>query len=209
VNADQVDVTARFSRQRLWLPTFGAGTINVSSAVQGGTPLVGHTCGFGCVDYGTGERLVLRASPSAGWETTAWGGTCTSVPADHGCLVTLDRSKVVSATFEPIPPPRDCPPGKSCDPIVVTTTFSVRVTGAGTVTAPQQGMTPQLTCSSTGATGRSCSVDRAVGQTVSVTASGLRFRYWGGRCAGVRSTTCKFKNKRYSGDAAVITAAFG
>lgn len=208
LNDDQVNVTALFSRQRLWLPTFGAGTITVSSAVQGGAPLVGHPCGFGCVDYGTGERLVLRGAPSAGYRMTAWGGTCASVPADHGCLVTLDRSKVVSATFEP-KPPRDCPPGKSCDPLVVTTTFSVRVTGAGSVTAPQQGTTPQLTCTSSSATGRSCSVERAVDRTVSVTASGVRFRYWGGRCAGIRSTTCKFTNRRYSGDAAVITAVFG
>jgi hypothetical protein len=207
VNDDLVNATARFSRLRLWLPTFGPGTVSVSSP-QGGAPPAGRSCGSGCVDYGTGEPLLLRGSPDAGYEPTAWGGACAGIPANHGCLLTLSHNTVVSMTFERIPP-KDCASNSSCDGVTPTTTFSVRVNGTGTVTAPKQGINPLVTCSSSGTTGQRCSLDRAVDRTVSVTASGVRFRYWGGRCAGVRSTICKFTNKSYQGDAAVITAVFG
>jgi hypothetical protein len=203
LNDSLVSVTARFARQRLWLPAFGGGSITVSS------PTPGYSCGYACADYATGQQLVLRASPWAGYRATAWGGNCTGVRADHGCVLTLSRSTVVSATFEPIPPPGDCPPNQSCDPVTVSTNFSVAVTGSGTVSAPRQGSNPTLTCSSSGTTGRTCSLDRAVEKTVYVTASGVNFLRWGGRCAGVRSTTCSFVNRRYSRDPALITAVFG
>jgi hypothetical protein len=210
INDSQVVVAGRFSRQRLWLPTFGgAGSINVSSGVQGGAPLVGYPCGFGCTDYGTGERLLLRATASKGFRTTSWGGACTGVRPDHGCLLTLSQSTVVSATFELIPPPGDCPPGRDCSPVTVSTKFSVAVTGAGTVSAPKQGSNPQLTCSSSGPTGRTCSLDRALEKPVVVAASGVHFLRWGGRCSAFRGTTCTFVNKRYSGQPATITAVFG
>jgi hypothetical protein len=54
-----LDVTARFSPWRLWLPVFGPGEIRAEP--MPGTPL-GWSCGFACVDYLNGSVLRLRAA---------------------------------------------------------------------------------------------------------------------------------------------------
>jgi Divergent InlB B-repeat domain len=208
VNDTQVLVTAHFSRLRVWLPTFGPGSINVGSAVPGGAPLVGHPCGGACADYANGERLLFRATPSAGYRMTAWGGDCARARPDHNCALTLTRNTVVSATFERIPP-KDCEANQSCDAVGPATKFTVQVTGPGTVTAPRMSMSiPQMTCQSSG-TQRSCDMLRLEDKNVSVTAAGVHFLGWGGRCSRATSRTCNFVNKRYSPDPPIIIARFG
>jgi hypothetical protein len=208
VNDSQVLVTAHFSTLRLWLPTFGGGSINVGPAKAGGAPLVGHPCGSSCVDLANGEQVVLRAAPSNGNRMIAWGGACASLRSTQGCLLTLRRNTVVSATFERIPPPGDCPPGNSCDPVGSSKQFVVRVTGTGTVLSPRMGSISQMTCQSSSATGRSCTVDRLLEQWVSMTATGVHFLGWGGRCHGT-GATCSFYNGAHSREEPVVIARFG
>jgi hypothetical protein len=183
MNSDVTYVSGRFAYQRLWLPTFGFGTITVS--LPGSNAPAG-----GRSDWPTGQQLVLRAVPrDDNYRMTAWGGACANVTPSHGCIITLNRSLAVSATFELKPPP--CPPGQSCDPIVSTTQVRLTVTGDGSVVVPKQGINPQITCPG----GRTCSFDRAVDRPVYLTAATARHVVWGGSyCRGFTGLICKFGN---------------
>lgn len=194
MNSDLTSVTGRFAYQRLWLPTFGYGTVGVFFPGTN-TPAVGRSCGNGCSDWPTGQQLVLRAVPrDSNQQMTAWGGICANVTPSHGCIITLNRSQAISATFEVKPPP--CPPGQSCDPIVTTTSFTVTVTGEGSVFVPKQGINPQVTCRGSSSTPRSCTFDRAVDKPVYLTAVGARGLLWGRRCGGSSGPLCRFYNSR-------------
>jgi hypothetical protein len=198
VTAD-TEVSALFSHLRLWLTSFGSGSLNASST--------GRSCGAGCADYAPGDRISIYPKADPGWQLTAWGGSCAGVRSDHYCILTLNRNSAVSATFERIPR-SDCPPGRSCDPVGPAISFRVTVTGYGTVMAPKISTMNQLSCRSSTTAGTICGVDRPVEKRVYFYARGVRFLGWGGRCSGQKSTTCSFYNRPGVSDTSV-TARFG
>jgi Divergent InlB B-repeat domain len=199
VGDSPVFASARFSRQRLWLPTFGAGTISVS------TP--GWSCGNGCADYTTGQQVVLRTTSAQGWRLTAWGGDCAGVRTDHGCIVTMNRNLVVSATFEPLPSD-DCPPGADCSPVTTVKTFTVHISGQGAVIVPRINDLRGLSCRAYASA--QCSFDRPYEHWISVTAVGVHFLGWNdARCRG-QGPVCRFYNGSSSYSRGFdLTARFG
>ncbi len=179
-----VSASARFSKQRLWLPTYGGGTISASTA--------GYGCGNGCFDYATGQQVVLHAVAAQGWRATDWGGYCGTVGADHGCIVTMGHNIVVSATFEPVPT-NTCPEHANCSPMTSVYTFSIQVTGQGSVTAPRMHDLASMYCSSWKVA--QCAIDRPVEHWIYITASGVHF--------------CRFFNFTHTSKSFGITARFG
>jgi hypothetical protein len=177
-----VSASARFSRQRLWLTSFGEGSLTVD------TP--GSSCGAGCADYPTDQQVVVRPTTSSpGWRMTAWGGDCRNVSRNRGCRVTMSRNTVVVATFEPIPS-SDCPPTADCGPVTSIDRFTVHISGQGTVTAPRMSDLPGLSCRAYQSA--QCPLDRPVEHWVSVTAVGVRFLGWSdARCRG-QGNVCRF-----------------
>ena len=129
---------------------------------------------------------------------TAWGGTCSNVPATSNCIVTMTATKVDSATFEnpsATPPPSDCPPNASCDPVTLKLPFYVQIYGAGTVVAQKIGNISARSCEAGGAAGLLCSnfagpKDRSI-ELRAFPVHGGRFLGWSGPCAG--TGTCQFK----------------
>lgn len=58
-------------------------------------PEVTSKCSF---DFEIGETVTLTATPDPGSQFVSWGGACTGT----SCTITMDSSKIVTATFQPI-----------------------------------------------------------------------------------------------------------
>jgi hypothetical protein len=199
---DSVSVTARFSPLRLSYPVFGQGYVIVESR-QGG-----RQCGPDCRDLAWGDTIIVRARARSGWQFTGWGPKCSSIRGD--CRFTMLGNYTAAATFEPIPPPDDCPDDSSCGQVTPSLRFVVGVTGSGKVIA--QAMVPYRSATECRGTG-TCSIPRPEKKKPMLKAipdPGARFLGWGGRCryAGL-STDCTFYNGYGSDGAPRITAAFG
>jgi Divergent InlB B-repeat domain len=205
VNDTEVSVTAIFSA-RLFLTTFGPGSISREKYPNDGTPLRRRLCSGWtgsdyCADYAYGERIRLRASQAQGSDArmTGWGGTCSGKPSTSTCTITMNSTRVASATFEKPPPPQpsDCPPNASCGGITATWRFDVRIWGAGTVLAPKIGNIGARTCYAYSAAGFLCSdfAGPRIGLTElkAIAAYGGRFLGWSGPCSGTGS--CWFKTR--------------
>jgi Divergent InlB B-repeat domain len=206
-----LDVTARFSPWRLWLPVFGPGEIRAEP--MPGTQS-GWSCGFACVDYPNGSVLRLRAAPRDRYMMIGWGGDCGNVPSNHDCLLTLRSDAVVTATFVEKPRPSDCPPGKDCGAVGTSIPFTVSIAGRGAVTAPKMKTLPELTCKSQGSFApsglKTCPMSRLLSEWVELTAVPLYdrpFLRWEGACTGTGK--CRFYNGRTRTGPRQITAVFG
>lgn len=205
-----VAVTARFTPWRLWVQSFGAGSITVEPypGTAAGTP-----CGYACFDYADGAVVRLRAAPQDGTMMMAgWGGDCAGVSASRNCLLTLRRDSVVTASFVRRPT-SSCPPGKDCAPVGTAVPFTVHVAGNGAVVAPPMRSLPELTCRSMGTSTPSglqtCRMSRLLNEWVELRAVqlyGRRFVRWEGACRG--TGVCRFYNGRYRSGPPTITAVF-
>ncbi len=87
--------------RRALLPAANTFTLSVSKAGTGtGTVTsdpAGINCGADCSEaYASGTAVGLTATAAAGSVFAGWGGPCTGVGA---CTVTMDATKVVTATF--------------------------------------------------------------------------------------------------------------
>jgi hypothetical protein len=196
VNDDRVDVIARFSPLRLWYPKFGRGSISVDSRDPG------RGCGSECRDFANGEIVTVRAVPARGYKFSGWSGDCASVRS-RGCYFPMTKNRIVGATFEKIPPPANCPPDSSCDPVKQSQSFRVVINGQGTVAVGKMGYWgPDLVQTSR-------TLKRTAKEFVELKATSARAGgsfVWGGRCRG--SLTCRFFNwKNPSGDP-VISVTF-
>jgi hypothetical protein len=199
VNDDVVNVTGRFSPLRLWYPKFGRGSISVES--RSGDP--GRGCGLECRDFANGEIVTVRARPSAGYKFTGWGGDCARVRS-RGCYFPMTKNRMVGATFEKIPPPDNCPPNQSCDPVKVAQSFRIVINGRGTVMVGKIDAWGPDFCRI------SCTLERTRRATVEIKAQSERAggsQVWGGRCRG-SSSTCRFPNKKDLGGDPIISVAF-
>jgi Divergent InlB B-repeat domain len=201
VNTD-MSATATFSA-RLYLTSFGPGSITRKKYPDDGTPLLRRVCsaptaGDYCADYAYGERIRLRARPAdSDARRAGWGGACRGKPYDSTCTLTMTAARVASATFVYPPSPSDCPPNASCDPITVTWPFYVRIYGAGAVLAPKVGNVSAKTCDAFTAAGFMCSNFEGPKKSLTVLKAfpvhGGKFLGWSGPCHGTR--VCKFRTK--------------
>jgi hypothetical protein len=135
----------------------GSGTVTSSTA--------GIACGVTCSHaYRNGTIVTLTAAPATGSSFAGWsGGGCSGTGA---CIVTVNSSASVTATFNPAPE---------------TLTVSKRGDGSGAVTSSPSGI----------ACGTSCSHAYSYGGSVTLTASagkGSAFDGWAGPCTG--TATC-------------------
>jgi len=189
------EVTARFARLRVWMPTFGYGSVEWGPATSGGAPLVGRSCGGGCVDLPTGSAVRFHARPADGaHRLSAWGGDCARFRSASDCVLTLNDNVTVGASFELIPPPSDCKPGQSCDPVDPAMRYRILVKGNGLVYTPQMKTIAGQTCKSYTSNGSSCEVDRPIQKTVYFVASPVGFQGWGGACLS-QGRICKIYTK--------------
>ncbi|MGH7570236.1 MAG: InlB B-repeat-containing protein [Gemmatimonadota bacterium] len=109
----------------------------------------------------TDAVVKLTATPNDGWEFVGWSGDCIGTGS---CSLTMDQTKVVTASFRPIGGGEPRP-------------LSVAVVGDGDVTSSPAG----ITCPD------DCAEDYDFGTVVSLTASpGPRstFSGWSGGCSG-------------------------
>jgi Divergent InlB B-repeat domain len=200
VNDTEVSVTAIFSA-RLYVTTFGPGSIT-REKYPNGTPLLrrlcsGSTASNYCADYAYGERIRLRARPSqgSGARMGGWGAACSAKPRTSTCTLTMTGTRVASATFEQPPPPSNCPPNASCDPITLTWPFYVQIRGAGTVVARKVGNIAAKTCDSYRAEGFRCSnfagQRKGLTELRAIAGHGGRFLGWSRPCSG--TGPCWFK----------------
>ena len=97
------------------------------------------------------RKSLFSCCPSQGSSAgmTAWGGTCTNVPAASNCIVTMTATKVDSATFEnpsAAPPPPRLSAERVVRPGHPEIAVYVQIYGAGTVLSQKIGNIGARTC---------------------------------------------------------------
>jgi hypothetical protein len=207
---DALAFTATFST-RLVLPSFGRGTISWET-YDGSKPEAykcsGWTGSDYCAIFPYGARVLLRAKASSGSRMSRWGGTCATVYSKDNCIVTMTGNRVATATFDVESSGIRCEPNRSCDPVTVTVPFTVKIVGAGSVTAAAARTVGAKTCESFTSNGYSCSGFAALRDTwlevKALPAPGMRFLGWSGLCYG--GGTCRIKTNR---SWQTLTAQFG
>jgi hypothetical protein len=146
----------------------GQGTVTSTSP-----PSPAISCGATCSqNYPGGAVVTLTATPAAGWQFSGWSGACGGTGT---CVVTMDASKSVTATFTLSPCIRDCLPPAS---FTLTVTKAGSGTGAVASTAPPS---PSISC------GGACAATYPSGTMVTLAAvadAGSQFTGWGGACGG-------------------------
>ena len=146
----------------------GTGTITSEPA--------GINCGTDCSEtYTPGTVVALAAAPAAGTYFTGWSGACTGTGT---CLVTMDGSKTVTATFASY-----------------VLTVSKTGTGTGSITSTPPG----IEC------GTDCSETYSPGTVVTLTAEpspSSTFVGWGGACSGTGACAVTMSETR------TVTATF-
>jgi hypothetical protein len=154
-------VTASFSNKPVLTVTkAGSGSGSVSSSPGG------IDCGSDCSEpYNAGTTVTLTATPAnaastfAGWS----GGGCTGTGA---CVVTMDASKLVTATFDD-----------------VLQDLTVTVSGDGTITSDVGGISCPGTCAASYAPGTTVVLTATLGATATVVV-------WGDDCAAEVDLDC-------------------
>jgi hypothetical protein len=109
----------------------------------------------------TDAAVKLTATPESGWEFAGWSGDCVGTGS---CTLTMDQTKVVTASFRPIG-------GGEPRPLTVS------ISGSGVVTSSPAG----IACPD------DCSEEYDFGTEVSLSASpapGSTFGGWSGDCSG-------------------------
>jgi List-Bact-rpt repeat protein len=196
VTGDEVYVRARYW-MRLWLPAFGDGYIRADPA-----NFAARSCGRECVDLVDGDYVTLTPVRTNGSTFTGWGGACDDSRSGT-CSFTVQRSRVISATFEHLESQANLPPGTIEQPVKPSLEFKVEISGKGTVHAGRMQDFPPTACQG------SCTIRRAKGNWVELEAlntGGATFRGWSGWCKG--TGTCRFKNERYRSQAPWVRANF-
>ncbi len=164
VDADTT-VTARFdvARWTLDVTVGGGGTGNVVSVPAGAID-----CGVDCDEtYDHGATVTLEARPAAGSFFAGWGGACSG--AATTCLVTMDRARMVTATFS-------------------TSSYTLSVSRAGTGTGTVRETSPgsSIDC------GASCSASYPANTSVTLAAAPdacSNFTGWSAPCSGAGACT--------------------
>jgi uncharacterized repeat protein (TIGR01451 family)/uncharacterized repeat protein (TIGR02543 family) len=131
----------------------GAGAGSVVSAPGGISCNANCTAGFAPTTV-----VTLTPTPAAGSAFTGWSGACSGTGA---CLVTMDASKAVTATFQP--------------------TYVLTVAKSGLGTGTVSSSPPGIAC------GATCNAAFLTGTVVSLTptpAAGSAFTGWSGDCTG-------------------------
>ncbi|MBI2891733.1 MAG: hypothetical protein HYY13_13235, partial [Nitrospirae bacterium] len=130
----------------------------------------GLACGDVCsYDFSSGTAVVVTAEPDASSAFDTWGGACASVPRTDPCVLVVDSSKSVQATFK--------------------AGFLLSVSAQGGTLA---GSPPGILC---GTGGVDCSERYVVDTEVQLTATpddAYGLKAWGGDCASTppTSSTC-------------------
>ena len=177
VVADAVDAVARDCESTVAPAPLYRLSVSVS---EGGAVLSspgGIDCGSDCSEqFRAGTAVTLNSVPASGWKFSGWSGSCTGTAS---CVVFLDVSRSVRATFVPAPSPPPPPP----PPPAQTFSLTATVTGAGRVTSSPGG----IDC------GSDCTEDYVSGTNVSLTAApegalGV-FIAWAGACTGTGACT--------------------
>jgi hypothetical protein len=121
-------------------------------------------CGAGCTSHPLGTTVTLTPVPAPGGMLVQWTGTCSGVPADSACVLTLMASTTAGAEFLTLPALTVVPSGE----------------GSGTVTSAPAG----INC------GSSCSAPFAGSVTLTaVAAADSVFLRWDG-CDSVSGSQC-------------------
>ena len=136
-------------------------TVSGPGSVSADVP--GLLCAASCTTtWNAGQRLALRATPSAGARLVRWSGACSGAA---GCALSVTPGAAVTAVFA-----------------AASFRLSVAVTGRGAVRSARAGITCRPRCA---AAFPSFSPVRLT----ATAAKGWRFRSWSGACRGAR-TTC-------------------
>ena len=174
-------------------PTTTKATLQVT--VTGAGKVTSSPGGIACSGAGTacssqfdsGVRVVLTATPDAGFQIQGWGGACATATRAAQCGVSPSGTTLVSMSFaeKPVAAP---------EPVVLTVVRK----GDGTVTSSPAG----IDC------GADCTVTIAPGTPVNLTAkaaAGSVFEGWtGGPCDGTNTNSCSWQEST----AATVTATF-
>jgi len=144
-------------------------TLTIEIAGQGHvTSPTGVDCSATCtMNFADGTRVALSAAATPGWQFSGWSGACAGAAAS--CPVTLSSDAIVSARFDPLPPP---PPTQR--------SLTIEIAGQGRITSPA-GLDCTATCTSNFADGTRVVLDAA-------STSGWQFSGWSGACAGTAAS---------------------
>jgi glucose/arabinose dehydrogenase len=162
-------------------------TLTVTRAGNGGGTITSAPAGIGCpvtcvASYAPGTRVTLTAQPDVGSSFGGWsGGGCSSTGT---CVVTLDASTAVTATF-------------------VQQFFNLTVTtaGPGSVTSNPSGISCGTTCVAGFAPHTSVTLTAAAGP-------GATFSGWSGACSGL-SAFCTVVMTAFRSVTATFTTTSG
>ena len=132
------------------------------------SPPGGSCFGFGilCWSYAAGTVVTLTAVPGIGSTFTGWSGACSGTGT---CVVTMDASKNVAATFTSVLP-----------------SFQLAVTTSGDGTVSSSSPLGAINC------GATCSATFNAGTIVTLTAAtgfSSTFTGWSGACTGTGTCT--------------------
>ncbi len=141
-----------------------AGSGSVSSSPSG------VSCGSICAaSFSAGTSVTLTAVADGGSTFAGWSGACSGTAA---CTVSMSSAQNVTATFSATSPSG--------------TTYTLRVTRAGSGSGAVSSSPSGLACGST------CAADFQAGTSVTLTAvadSGSTFAGWSGACSGTAACT--------------------
>ena len=135
-------------------------TVSGPGSVSADVP--GLLCAASCTTtWNAGQRLALRATPSAGARLVRWSGACSGVA---GCVLSVTPGAAVTAVFA-----------------AASFRLTVAVTGRGAVRSSRAGITCRPRCS---AAFPSFSPVRLT----ATAAKGWKLRSWSGACSGAKKT---------------------
>jgi len=174
-----ITMTADKSVTAIFDATASSYNITVTK-VGNGTIVSGETtpkinCGTQCsTNLATNSNLTLTATPAPGYIFTGWSGACSGTAT---CAVTIDRTKMVTATFS----------------LPMHTISVTRSGGAGEVSSTPVGLscTTATTCS--GSFTEGTTVYLRAPETPAPNLTGCyHLSSWGGACSGTRTVeACK------------------
>ena len=144
-------------------------TVNTSGEGNGKVVSAGIDCGEDCNEqYGNNAVVMLNAQPATDSKFIGWSGACGGMSTI--CQVTIKQNQMVTANFEPLPPP-----------VETSVILTVNKEGVGTGTVMATGM----------ACGTVCTAKYALNTTVMLNAvptANSSFAGWRGDCTGTIPT---------------------
>jgi hypothetical protein len=152
------------------------GTGTIIDCVMNGTSTTG-TCAQTLTASGQLNTLSAEANPTSNF--AGWTGPCVFITSLNKCVVAMNGTQTVSAQFT-----------------AQTSSFTVALTGNGTVTSTSAPtVTPEINCANP-APPSACATNFTAGTSVSLTATpgtGYSFSSWtAGPCIGTTAATCAF-----------------